>query len=157
MSNFKRPAPRFDNRYANEGVWTLIEDENGYEYGQFRVGLFDPSLPRVRMITERVAREANARAKTNGRMDTDQTIRTNMSVFVETCLFDWHMTGEDGKPIKFSKDKALEYFLMHDIDPDTGEKVYVYDFALTALLNFVRDVRNFRSDEQAKAGDPTGN
>lgn len=154
MTKFAKPKARFDKNQANTGVWFYIEDENGYEYGGFKCGLFDPTLPRIRLALERAQRKNNGK---NGAKRATDKVRDGAEWFVETCMFDWDVKDEAGKAIKFSKEAAVEYFTTTEIDEETGKEIYLFDYVFNRLWELTRDVTNFQSEEQADAGDTTGN
>ncbi|THD35713.1 MAG: hypothetical protein E7773_10220 [Sphingomonas sp.] len=157
MTKFKRPKPRFDRDLANDGRWIYIDDAvTGEEYGGFLCGLFDPSVPRIRLAAERQAKMASYQARGKRPNNYDKT-RESVEWFVETCLFDWDMKDEDDKPIKFTKPLAVEYFMTAETDDKTGEKIFIYDYVFQRLFEASRDVSNFQSLDQNEAGDPAKN
>lgn len=158
MTNFVKPKPRFDRSFANDGIWVYPVDEVGNEFGGFRVGLFDASIPRVKMVIEKHQRLSNMAARSKRPENAEEAnIRRHIETVIDACLLDWDVVDADGEKVPFSKAKATEYFLTHDIDEETGDKVYVFDFVFQAIFETARNVINFQSDEQNAAGDPLGN
>lgn len=156
MTKFAKPKPRFDREQAVNGVWFYIEDENGQEYGGFKCGLVDGSVPRARLVMEREA--AKSAIKSRGKRDGDDVkVKAGIANFVDSCLIDWDMLDADGKELKFSRERAIEYFLQQEEDEVTGEMIYTYDYAFSRLFALSRDVTQYQSEEQAKAGEPLGN
>lgn len=141
---FRKPKARYDYNQANDGVWFYPTDEVDNDFGGFRVGLFDQSIPRVRTLAEREERLAMGKQK---RTDEDTSRRRNVETILKACLLDWDMRDEDGNEIPFTLDDAIEFFMTKETNPHTGQDEYCYDFVFIAIMNFVRDVRNFQAED----------
>lgn len=152
MTKFARPKPRFDKKFAADGVWFYPpEDEAGNEYGGFRLGLFDAAVPRVKVLIERAQRQSSG--KRGSKME---RIRENIEQFVDACLLDWDQVDADGKTVKFTRQAAVDYFMTNEPDED-GEPEFLFDYAFIQCNAFVRDKTHFQSELQVEAGSPEGN
>jgi hypothetical protein len=158
MTNFVKPKPRFDRSFAHDGIWVYPVDNVNNEYGGFLVGYFDVSIPRVKVAVEKHQRLSNMAARSKRPENADEiAVRREVETAVDACLLDWDVEDADGKKVPFSKAKAVEYFLTHEIDEETGEKNYIYDFVFKEMFDAARNIHNFQSDEQNAAGEPLGN
>jgi len=161
MSKFKLPKPRFDRKIANEGREFYIEDENGTYWGTFRIGLIDNTLPRYRLALEKLSNKYNNNPKgpLGKRIALDDNIAAEL--FVELALIDWkdvgdwHEDAKDGAMIPFTKANAVEFFTLHDIDEETGDKIYHTAWLLKRLSEESENIRNFQPAEQTE--DAEGN
>lgn len=153
MSKFKLPKPRYDRSLANAGREIYITDENETYWGTFTVGLIDSSLPRYRLAVEKLTRKYQPNKGPKGkRVDIDETIAAEL--FVELALIDWKDVGDwrpnskDGATMPFTKENAVEFFTLHEIDEETGDKIYLTAWLLGRLSREAEDISNFQPEEQ---------
>jgi hypothetical protein len=150
MTKFKQHKPRFDRKLASEGREFYIEDEYGNHYGTFRCGLVDETLPRYRVTLERIKREFSAKMKNapvGKRADINE--QYVVELFVEVTLLDWDgILDENDKPVPFSKQNAMEFFLQHEIDEESGLKYYPNNWIMSQLSEYARNVVYFQPDDQ---------
>ena len=129
MTDFAIPE-RYDETAANEGVWFVIDDENGNEYGSFKCRLIDQFSNRAELERKRIIQKYNLKDQRASKKMTDED-RMRI-VLCESSLVDWEMKDAKGKKVPFSVEKALEYFSL-----DATKFVFV------ELLKIVGDVTNF--------------
>lgn len=130
--NFDVPT-RFDASVADEGVWFGIHDENDNHWGDFKCAMFDGDSRRIKLLQDRLKKKYAKDIRT-GKVDHDALAR---EVFLEAILQDWRGVKAGGKDVPYSKEAAAAYFAL----PTTK-------YALTALLEYSQDVRNFQQADK---------
>ena len=137
MTDFHFPK-RFDDTLAKDGVWFEVVDENDNEWGSFLCSSVDRTLPRYKIALEALQRKYKGRKKPGEDFSAE--------LFVQLSLNDWKLKDAKGKSIPYTREDAIKYFSQ----PEAA-------FVLNYLSALVEDVKNFQSEEQEDAGDPTGN
>lgn len=154
MSKFKLPKPRFDRKMANEGREIYVVDENGTYWGTYRVALVDQTLPRYRVALERLQRKYQPIGPKGKRADISETIAAEL--FVELALLDWsdvadwRIDAEEGATVKFSREKAIEFFSLSEDDEETGEKYFPTAWLLAYLSRESENLANFQPLDQSE-------
>lgn len=154
MTKFKLPKPRFDRKIANEGREIYITDENGTYWGTFRIALVDNLSPKVQIAVEKYKRKYAALAQRGKAVSGAD--RLQAEAFVELALLDWKGVNdwspdaEDGAEMKFSPEKALEFFTLSETDEETGETYYHTAWLLQRLSREAEDITNFQPAEQTE-------
>jgi len=72
-----------------------------------------------------------------GTIDTDVLVGINISLFARHIITDWKGITEDGKPVKFSKEKFVEYAKEY---PDFFNEIF----------SAAHDMQNFKDAEDAE-------
>jgi len=72
-----------------------------------------------------------------GTIDTDELVKINITLFAKHIITDWKGITEDGKPVKFSKEKFVEYAKAY---PDFFNEIF----------SAAHDMQNFKDSEDAE-------
>lgn len=121
-----------DSQKKSEGTWVPIEGDLELKMAYLGADAFQKRME--------VLKRPHKRKIEDGSFPNSEFAKLTGRVIAEVIVKDWKGLTEDGKPIKYSKEKATELF----IDPDLEDlRDYVVSFASS------RD--NFRIDEIEEA------
>lgn len=108
---------RTDEAAENEGVW--FEVGEGFEIKVARLGNRKHAETYARLTSTPAVRGVVADKK----LTDEQAIRIMVEAMADAILIDWKNLEEDGNPIPFSREKALELLDVKDF------RALVHDFA----------------------------
>jgi hypothetical protein len=127
MSKFRK-FQRFDSSIAEQGVWFVVRDELGNEYGEFLCSLIDSHAQHTNVRAQRAAK-VRPDAAANKPGDAAKQIA---ELLVTMSLNHWKgVFYADGTEVEFTPETAIEYL--------TEET-----FVATKLLEYAQNVANYQ-------------